>query len=111
MRFFRENRASCDTMEDLYLNLIKEANGTKFQNLKSAAQCAYGKKERAGGRKYQEAVLAIGLRLFSSSPYVCWCPHVLRSIQVGWVCRYSVVMDNLAIVSSSSSNAALKVSK
>lgn len=32
-------------MEDLYLNLIKEANGNKFQNLKSAAQCAYGESD------------------------------------------------------------------
>lgn len=30
-------------MEDLYLGLIKEASGSKYQNLKSAAQCAYGK--------------------------------------------------------------------
>lgn len=42
-------------MEDLYLSLIKEANGSKFQNLKSAAQCAYGKKTAAGDKEKKTA--------------------------------------------------------
>lgn len=47
-------------MEDLYLSLIKEASGNKFQNLKSAAQCAYGKRRRRRKKKKKNTLVDKG---------------------------------------------------
>ena len=36
------------TMEELYMSLMKEASGSKYQNLKTSAQCAYGESKCCG---------------------------------------------------------------
>lgn len=66
-------------MEDLYLNIIKEASGSKLQNLRQAAQCAYGKQASEQAKGAEAPSLCPHHYLFKASNNP---PFFLRGISV-----------------------------